>query len=409
MELRDIIKKVINEELGNTKSDFERKADVFRKILNLKSYEGVCSYKFGRDHDDENKIGSVIVEFSHDWYRSSDKPNDLQRKLASISATKMDIKNIGTKFLGIENFYVGSYLVHCESSLNEQETPKSFSQKSPKYGEKKKHRPDIQGEIEELQRVTQYLNRDEGLDITVNDLVNAFQKSKEITLDNETWSQLENTESNEIEKGDFDAVIDIAKKYNKSNPKKLAEKLKSGDYNRPLIVKFGNRYHVVAGNTRLSTSAALGLNPKVFIATIAPSDNLQESIDSSNPKDDAFQKILKRVIPDGSVYEFTYELPYADEGEVNVIMKYSVLPTSRIMKMVREDGSEYDGLQLHLMIDELIWKSDFDKDWETIKRPHDLPTRFWSEFEDDMSELFRKRLGIKYVETYFKHPDISHI
>ena len=249
MELRDIIKKVINEELSDTKSDFERKAEVFIKLLNLKSYEGVCSYKFGRDHDDENKIGSVIVEFSHDWYRSSDKPNDLQRKLASISATKMDIKNIGKKFLGIENFYVGSYLVHCDSSLNEQETP----------------------------------------------------------------------------------------------------------------------------------------------------------------KDVAFQKVLKKVIPDGSVYEYTYELPYADEGEVNVIMRYSVLPTSRIMKMVREDGSEYDGLQLHLMIDELIWKSDFDKDWETIKRPHDLPTRFWSEFEDDMSDLFRKRLGIKYVETYFKHPDISHI
>ena len=50
----------------------------------------------------------------------------------------------------------------------------------------KKHRPDIQGEIEELQRVTQYLNRDEGVDITVHDLVNAFQKSKEVSLDNET-------------------------------------------------------------------------------------------------------------------------------------------------------------------------------------------------------------------------------
>lgn len=242
-------KRLVSEELETTKSDFERKSDVFRKILNLKSYEGVCSYKFGRDHDDENKIGSVIVEFSHDWYRSSDKPNDLQRKLASISATKMDIKNIGKKFLGIENFYVGSYLVHCESSLNEE----------------------------------------------------------------------------------------------------------------------------------------------------------------TKPKDVAFLNILRKVIPDGSVYEYTYELPYADEGNVNVIMKYSVLPTSRIMKMIREDGSEYDGLQLHLMIDELIWKSDFDKDWETIKRPHDLPTRFWSEFEDDMSDLFRKRLGIKYVETYFKHPDISHI
>ena len=140
----------------------------------------------------------------------------------------------------------------------------------------KKHRPDIQGEIEELQRVTQYLNRDEGVDITVHDLVNAFQKSKEVSLDNETWSQLENTESNEIEKGDFDAVMDIANKYDKSNPKKLAEKLKSGDYKRPLIVKFGDRYHVVAGNTRLCTSAALGLNPKVFIATIEVSDDLQE-------------------------------------------------------------------------------------------------------------------------------------
>lgn len=157
---------------------------------------------------------------------------------------------------------------------------------------KKDNRPDIQGEIEELQRVVQYLNRDEGVDITVHDLVNAFQKSKETTLTDEVWSQLENTESNEIEKGDFDAVMDIAKKYDKSNPKKLAEKLKSGDYKRPLIVKFGNRYHLVSGNTRLSTAASLGLHPKVFIASIEVSDDLQEkwsekykkSIDCSNPK-----------------------------------------------------------------------------------------------------------------------------
>jgi len=157
---------------------------------------------------------------------------------------------------------------------------------------KKEHKPDVQGEIEELQRVVQYLNRDEGVDITVHDLVKAFQKSKETTLTDEVWAQLENTESNEIEKGDFDAVMDIAKKYDKSNPKKLAEKLKSGDYKRPLIVKFGNRYHLVSGNTRLSTAASLGLHPKVFIASIEVSDDLQEkwsekykkSIDCSNPK-----------------------------------------------------------------------------------------------------------------------------
>lgn len=123
---------------------------------------------------------------------------------------------------------------------------------------------------------------------------------------------------------------------------------------------------------------------------------------SNYEKQVAFQKVLKRVIPDGSVYESSYPLPYSDEGDVNVIMKYSVFPTSRIMKMVREDGSEYDGLQLHLQIDKLIWKSDFDKEWENVKRQDNLPTRFWSKFEDDMSELFRKRLGIGYVETYYK-------
>ena len=275
--------------------------------------------------------------------------------------------------------------------------------------EKKKHRPDIQGEIEELQRVTQYLNRDEGLDITVNDLVNAFQKSKEITLDNETWSQLENTESNEIEKGNFDAVMDIAKKYNKSNPKKLAEKLKSGDYNRPLIVKFGDRYHVVAGNTRLSTSAALGLNPKVFIATIKLSENSQESIDSSNPKDDALQRVLKKVIPDDSIYKVSYPLPYSDEGDVHVDMKYSVLPSSRIMKMTREDGTLYDAIQVHLQIDELLWKSDFDKDWERVEKTHSLPSSFWSVFEDDISDLVYKKMGLGYVEVYYKYPESKQI
>ena len=158
--------------------------------------------------------------------------------------------------------------------------------------DKKIVKPDVQGEIDELQRVVQYLNRDEGVDISTHDLVNAFQESEEETLTNEIWSQLENTESNEIDKGDFQAVIDIARKYKKSNPIKLAKKLKSGDYERPMIVKFGNRYHLVSGNTRLCTAASLGINPKVFIANVEVSDDLQEkwsekykkSIDCDNPK-----------------------------------------------------------------------------------------------------------------------------
>jgi len=248
MNLRDTIKRILIEELGDTKSNYEKQVAVLLRLLKSKDYEGVCGYSFTHDKDND-RVAGVHVEFSSDWYRLSDDQKYLNLQLRKMQETKRDINQIAQKYLGIENLYVGSYLEDCNSSLNEQETP----------------------------------------------------------------------------------------------------------------------------------------------------------------KDVAFQKALKRVIPDGSVYKSSYPLPYSDEGDVHVIMKYSVLPTSRIMKMGREDGSEYDGLQLHLMVDELIWKSDFDKEWEPIRRPHDIGTRFWSEFEDDMSDLFRKKMGMGYVDTYFKHPDITHL
>ena len=82
------------------------------------------------------------------------------------------------------------------------------------------------------------------------------------------WSKLENTESNEIKKGEMKKVVDLAKKYNKTKPVELRKLILSGDYRRPLIIKFGDRYHLVAGNTRLCTAAALGVKPKVLIGQI---------------------------------------------------------------------------------------------------------------------------------------------
>ena len=132
----------------------------------------------------------------------------------------------------------------------------------------KHNRPDLDNEMDELQRVVQDLSRDEDITVSVDDLVKVFKNAKEVTLSDEIWSNLENTESNEIEKGDMDSVMDIAKTYKKTNPKKLVQAIKSGDYKRPLILKFGDRYHLVAGNTRLCTAAAMGVNPKVFIGSI---------------------------------------------------------------------------------------------------------------------------------------------
>jgi hypothetical protein len=129
-------------------------------------------------------------------------------------------------------------------------------------------KPDLKGEMDELQRVVQDLSRDENIETTVKELVNAFNDSTEEPISDDVWSKLENTESNEIEKGDMKAVYKIAKTYNKTNPQKLTQSFADGDYKRPLIVQFGDRYHLVAGNTRLCTAAALGIKPNVFIAKI---------------------------------------------------------------------------------------------------------------------------------------------
>lgn len=127
----------------------------------------------------------------------------------------------------------------------------------------------FQDEMDEIERAAQDLSRDNKIETSVKEILNVFKKAKETKLDDKVWKKLENTESNEIKKGDMDKVIDLAKKYNKSSPLKLKDALLSGEYRPPLILKFSNRYHLVAGNTRLCTAAALGLNPKVIIGDLS--------------------------------------------------------------------------------------------------------------------------------------------
>ena len=132
-------------------------------------------------------------------------------------------------------------------------------------GRRKKY---FQSEMDEFERAAQDLSRDEGMDVSVNQILKAFENSPEIKLPKDIWSKLENTESNQIKKGEISKVIKLAKQYNKQHPNELKKALLSGDYRRPLILKFGDRYHLVAGNTRLCTAAALGLQPQVIIGEI---------------------------------------------------------------------------------------------------------------------------------------------
>lgn len=126
----------------------------------------------------------------------------------------------------------------------------------------------INTEMDEIERAVQDLSRDGEIETTVQDVVDAFTKAREVIIPKDVWSKLENTESNQIKKGQMKKVEDLAKKYNKTLPSELKKALLKNEYNPPLILKFGDRYHLVAGNTRLSTAAALGIKPRVIIAEI---------------------------------------------------------------------------------------------------------------------------------------------
>ena len=145
--------------------------------------------------------------------------------------------------------------------------------------DKEKHiRPDIKGEIEEIQRFSQELSRDEGIEVSVDEVIKSLKKSEEQLLTNDIWNVLENTESNEVEKGDWKTVEKIAREYKKTNPKVLKKEIESGEYKRPLIAELDGRYILMAGNTRLCTAAAMGVNINVFIANIGDEINESEEL-----------------------------------------------------------------------------------------------------------------------------------
>jgi hypothetical protein len=207
-------------------------------------------------------------------------------------------------------------------------------------------RPDIEGEMDELQRVSQDLKRDEDIDISVDEIINAFENSEEQNLSDDIWVNLENTESNEIEKGDWESVMKVAETYKKTNPKKLKKVIESGEYHRPLIIKLGDRYILVAGNTRLCTAAAMGVNPKVFIAEFDVDSEINEkwsekykrSIDCNHPKG-----FSQRAHCQGRKKRETKEQTGADSsGAFSAPIVNNVIKNKKIYKIPNFDLNEQE-------------------------------------------------------------------
>jgi len=195
----------------------------------------------------------ILRTISHEWvheYQYQEMGLDDKKKIQDIGGPEENMSNV------LSGIFI-----------------KKFDKQNPEfkerlYEDKKLDKTDnIDDEIEEIERTVEDLSR-EGIETSVEDIVKAFRNGVEIEIPYDIWSKLENTHSNRIKVGEMDKVRKIAKEFNKTNPTKLAKLLLGGDYHRPMILKFGDRYYLVAGNTRLSTAAALGMTPIVLIGEI---------------------------------------------------------------------------------------------------------------------------------------------
>ena len=119
--------------------------------------------------------------------------------------------------------------------------------------------PIIKAENEEIERTADDL----GLpyDVVYNSLVNG----DEVTLTDEIWSRLENTDSYDIDSEE--EAIKLAQYYGKDYKSILsAEKTPPA-----LILQYSpNKYYLIGGNTRLMFARAKGINPQVILGIIEP-------------------------------------------------------------------------------------------------------------------------------------------
>jgi hypothetical protein len=199
----------------------------------------------------------ILRTISHEWvheYQYQEMGLDDKKKIQDIGGPEENMSNV------LSGIFI-----------------KKFDKQNPEFKDRlyedkkvvslRRKKDPINDEIEEIERTVEDLSR-KGIETSVDDVVDAFRNGVEIEIPFKVWGKLENTHSNQIKMGEMDKVRKIAKEFNKTNPTKLAKALMGGNYDRPMILKFGDRYYLVAGNTRLSTAAALGMTPMVLIGEI---------------------------------------------------------------------------------------------------------------------------------------------
>jgi len=113
----------------------------------------------------------------------------------------------------------------------------------------------------EVERTAQEFN------IPLEDLKYAFIAGRMIILSDDIWSKLENTDSYDITS--IEDAVKLANQYGKKWKSTLSAIKNSEVLDPPMVLNYDKtRYYLVGGNTRLMFYKALGITPKVLLATM---------------------------------------------------------------------------------------------------------------------------------------------
>ncbi len=119
--------------------------------------------------------------------------------------------------------------------------------------------PDIFKEKGELERVAEKYEIDSSV------LIYQAQQGKMRMLSESVWSTLDNTDSYDIEAGDWGTVEHNAFQVGR-DWQSVKTALETGVLlDAPIIMKQGDKTHLVSGNTRLMVARAMGIRPVVWV------------------------------------------------------------------------------------------------------------------------------------------------
>ena len=150
--------------------------------------------------------------------------------------------------MNLGQYIAKTLLEHDVDEVNHQTTDDVFTALVAKEGS-------------EIERTAQEFN------IPLEDLKYAFTAGSMVILSDDIWAKLENTDSYDIKS--LKDAIRLAKKYGKTWEPTLAAIKAGKTIDPPMILNYDkSRYYLVGGNTRLMFYKALGITPKVLLATI---------------------------------------------------------------------------------------------------------------------------------------------